>query len=105
MDLTRSVQGVLFCRGAYNVDTLQVTETSCRAWGAGGFHRVLSYRQLSATSVISSISSQRLHSNMMRGSARSYTLYTMIYLIFHKNRIKSIIEIGLAGVREADFRR
>ena len=102
MDLTESVQGVLFCRGAYNVDTLQVTETSCRAWGAGGFHRVLSYRQLNATSVISS---QRLHPNIMRGSALSYTLYTMIYLFFSKNQIKSIIEIGLAGVREADFRR
>ena len=31
--------------------------------------------------------------------------YTMIYLIFHKNQIKSIIEIGLIGVQEAYFRR
>ena len=35
----------------------------------------------------------------------SYAFYTIIYPIFHKNRIKSIIEISLAGVREADFRR
>jgi hypothetical protein len=35
----------------------------------------------------------------------SCAFYTMIYLIFRKNQIKSIIEIGLAGVREAYFRR
>ena len=45
---------------------------------------MLSYRQLNATSVISS---QRFHPNIMRGSALSYTLYTMIYLIFQKRTI------------------
>lgn len=47
---------------------------------------MLSYRQLSATSVISS---QRFHPNIMRGSALSYTLYTMIYLIFRKEQLMS----------------
>ena len=35
----------------------------------------------------------------------SCAFYTITYPIFHKNQIKSIIEIGIAGVQEAYFRR
>ena len=38
-------------------------------------------------------------------SYTSYAFYTMFYLIFQKNRIKSIIEICLSRPWEPDFRR
>ena len=36
---------------------------------------------------------------------RTPLAHTKIYLIFHKNQIKSIIEIGLTEAQKADFRR
>ena len=66
---------------------------------------MLSYSQLSATSACFPVSA---FIQIWCGSELSYTscaFYTMIYLIFEKNQVKSIIEIGLTEAQKADFRR
>jgi 4-amino-4-deoxy-L-arabinose transferase-like glycosyltransferase len=65
----------------------------------------MSYKWLTATRLLLGVNGWPAYSPAALTVRTSCAFYTMIYLIFRKNQIKSIIEIGLAGVREADFRR